>query len=135
MRGLAQVGIIALVDEATGYQKDREADELSKILAAYINEELRPWVKKEFKPIFFQQIYRLHGWEYKPGSVQRPQYIGKLINRWIYDQLPKVEVTDTDDQAQMTSPTRTGVLEKLQELNPVTDVCDISYMTLLPLLI
>lgn len=122
MRGLAQVGIIALVDEATGYQKDREADALSKILAEYINEELRPWIKEEFKPVFFQHIYRLHGWEYKPGSVHRPQYIGKLINKWVYDQLPKVKMSDSDDQTQTTSSgTYTGVLEKLQEINPITE--------------
>ena len=89
MRGLAQVGIIALVDEATGYQKDRENDALQKILAVYVNEEFRPWIKEEFKPSFFEQIYRLHGWEYKRGVVQRPRYIGKLINKWIYEQLPK----------------------------------------------
>lgn len=103
IRGLAQVGIIALVDEATGYQEERDRDALSKILAAYINEELRPWIKEEFKPVFFQQIYRLHGWTYKPGTVQGPRYIGKLINKLIYDQLPP------------------GVLEALREKNPVTE--------------
>ena len=34
MRGLAHIGIIALVDEATGYQRDRASDALSKILEA-----------------------------------------------------------------------------------------------------
>lgn len=32
MRGFARVGIIALVDEATGYQRDRAKDALAKIL-------------------------------------------------------------------------------------------------------
>jgi hypothetical protein len=32
VRGLAQVGIIALVDEATGYQRDRAADALARYL-------------------------------------------------------------------------------------------------------
>jgi P63C domain len=102
MRGLAHVGIIALVDEATGYQDWRARDELNLILERYIAEELRPWTR-HFPNDFFKEIYRLHGWQYKPGSTHRPQYVGKLINDLVYKQLPP------------------GVLEKLQEVNPVTD--------------
>lgn len=40
IRSVAKVGIIALVDEATGYQYERENDELQRILKAYISEEL-----------------------------------------------------------------------------------------------
>ena len=39
MRSFARVGIIALIDEATGYQHEREQDELQKLLKAYIAEE------------------------------------------------------------------------------------------------
>ncbi len=39
IRGFARVGITALVDEATGYQYERERDALQSILKAYINEE------------------------------------------------------------------------------------------------
>ena len=102
MRGLARVGIIALVDEATGYQADRARDELSRILQAYIAEELRPWIKT-FPNEFFRQIYRIHGWELKPGSNHRPSYVGKFINRYIYQELPP------------------GVLEELRNRNPITD--------------
>src|SRR5207237_4989343 len=58
MRGFARVGIIALVDEATGYQDSRAKDELIKILDAYISEELRPWTRM-FPEEFFKQTYRL----------------------------------------------------------------------------
>ena len=44
LRGFARVGIIALVDEATGYQRDRAKDALAKILEAFIAKELQPWV-------------------------------------------------------------------------------------------
>lgn len=87
MRGFARVGIISLVDEATGYQFDRARDELQRILAAYIAEELRPWVAM-FPHEFFKQVYRIHGWDYREGCSQHPQYVGKLINKYIYDQLP-----------------------------------------------
>ena len=99
MRGLAHVGIIALVDEATGYQEDRARDELQKILAAYISEALLPWTKR-FPDDFFRHIYRLQGWPYRPGSAKRTPYVGKLINKYIYDKLPN------------------GVLDKLRGLNP-----------------
>lgn len=46
IRGFARVGIIALIDEATGYQADRARDELNKILQAYIAKELLPWTKR-----------------------------------------------------------------------------------------
>jgi hypothetical protein len=100
MRGLAHVGIIALVDEATGYQEERAKDELQKILEAYIAPELRPWMKM-FPDEFFKQVYRLQNWEYKPGTAKRNQGVGKLINKFIYDQLPP------------------GVLTELRARNPV----------------
>jgi hypothetical protein len=99
LRGFADVGIIALVDEATGYQADRARDELQKILEAYIAKELLPWTKR-FPDEFFRQIYRLHGWEYKPGTLRGPRYVGKLVNKLIYEPLPP------------------GVLEELKEVNP-----------------
>ena len=44
IRAFAKVGIIALVDEATGYQDVRSREALQKILEAFIAKELRPWV-------------------------------------------------------------------------------------------
>lgn len=84
--GLASVGITALVDSATGYEIERERSELEKILEKYISEELRAWTKK-FPNEFFKQIYRLHGWEY-PKKTNHPQYVGKIINKYVYDELP-----------------------------------------------
>lgn len=37
IRGFARVGIVALIDEATGYQYERERFELQKILTAYVS--------------------------------------------------------------------------------------------------
>jgi hypothetical protein len=56
--GFATVGIIALVDEATGYQDFRQRDALAKILEKFAAKELRPWVKT-FPSDFYRQIYRL----------------------------------------------------------------------------
>lgn len=86
MRGLARVGIIALVDEATGWQKFRAKDSLAKILEAFVAKELQPWVRK-FPPAFYEQMFRLRKLEFPNDSPRRPQYFGKLTNNIIYRRL------------------------------------------------
>ncbi|HZX58977.1 MAG TPA: P63C domain-containing protein [Mucilaginibacter sp.] len=89
IRGFATVGIIALVDEATGYQYQREKDELQKILKAYIAEELLPW-QKTFPDIYYREIFRLNGWDFTvPNIKKRPGVVGTWTNKIIYEQLPK----------------------------------------------
>jgi hypothetical protein len=99
MRALAHVGIIAIVDEATGYQQERARDELNQILQAYISAELLPWTKR-FPNEFFKQLYRLNGWKYVEGNHKRPKYVGGMINNLVYEHLPP------------------GVLPQLKQLNP-----------------
>lgn len=89
MRAFARVGITALVDEATGYQYDREHDELQKILKAYISEELLPW-QKRFPDVFYKELFRLNKWDYTVNGIKkRPSIIGKWTNIIIYEELPK----------------------------------------------
>jgi P63C domain-containing protein len=85
VRGFARLGIIALVDEATGYQADRARDALAKILEAFVAKELRKWMKT-FPADFYQELFRLREIPYT-GSVKRPQYIGHLTNDLVYDRL------------------------------------------------
>lgn len=87
MAGFARVGIIALVDEATGYQVDRKRDELQKILAAYIAPELLPWSKR-FPDEFYEQMFRLLGWAWDPASAAKPGVVGHLTNLVVYERLP-----------------------------------------------
>lgn len=86
MRGLATIGIVALVDEATGYQRDRAADALAKILEKFIAKELQPWVPT-FPDVFYEELFRLRGLDFPRESVKRPQYFGHLTNDIIYDRL------------------------------------------------
>lgn len=86
VRGFARVGIVALVDETTGYQKDRAKDALSKILEAFIAKELQPWIST-FPSDYYEQIFRLRGLEYPKATVQRPQYFGVLTNDIVYRRL------------------------------------------------
>lgn len=86
MRGLAHIGIIALVDEATGYQKDRAKYELAKILEAFVAKELQPWVKT-FPTDFYENMFRLRGLRYPTDGIKRPQYFGHLTNDIVYRRL------------------------------------------------
>jgi hypothetical protein len=86
VRGLAHVGIIALVDEATGYQEVRAKDALAKILEAFIDSELSPWVQT-FPDDFYKEIFRLRGLDFPRSPVQRPQYFGHLTNDIVYKRL------------------------------------------------
>lgn len=101
MRGLAQVGIVALVDEATGYQEVRAREALQAFLEKYIRKELAVWVKT-FPDEFFQHLYRLKKWPWS-GSSRRPGIVGHYINDLVYKRLGP------------------GVLEQLQARNPVAD--------------
>ncbi len=83
MRALAHVGIIALVDEATGFQNIRAKDALAKILEAFVAKELQPYVKR-FPSEFYEEIFRLRGLVYPNSTVKRPQYFGHITNDIIY---------------------------------------------------
>jgi hypothetical protein len=80
----ANVGLIALIDEATGYQYMRAEDALRIKLRAYLEKEMRPW-EKTFPDELWIEFGRLTGWK---GSVQqRPKYWGSLVNELVYSLL------------------------------------------------
>jgi len=86
VRGLARVGIIALVDEATGYQEIRTKNALEKILEEFIDKELRPYIKT-FPSDFYREMFRLRGLDFPNDTVARPQYFGLLTNDVVYKRL------------------------------------------------
>jgi hypothetical protein len=86
--GFAQRGILALVDDATGYQADKARNEALKIVEQYVSPSyLIPWTRR-FPHDFFREVYKILGWEYKAGSVKHPQYLGKFIIKYVYEPLP-----------------------------------------------
>ncbi len=98
---LADIGIETLVDRATGYEAESAREEVERALAeAYVVPAMRPWVRM-FPDAFFMHVYRLHGWKYVPGVTRGPRYVGKFINKYVYEYLPP------------------SALERLQKLNPV----------------
>lgn len=99
MAGLQKVGIIALVDEATGYQYFRAREDLETILNAFIAKELMKWVKT-FPDEFYSQLFRLRGWPYDASNSKRTAYLGQLTNDIVYHRLAP------------------GVLQELKEATP-----------------
>ncbi len=102
MRGLATLGIVALVDEATGYQGFRDRQALQAILDKFIGKELAAWVKR-FPDDFYQEIYRLRNWTWKGMAVNRPQAVAGYTKDIVYLRLAP------------------GVLKELEKKNPVDE--------------
>lgn len=91
VRGFQTIGIIALVDEATGYQDLRARDALEKLLEKYLTDHKLNWAKR-FPDDFYKQMFRLKGWQYSSlGFSKRPGVAGKYTNDIVYERLaPKV---------------------------------------------
>jgi hypothetical protein len=100
VRAFAKVGIVALVDEATGYQELRDREALQEILKRYISEELMKWVRT-FPMDFYKQVFRLKGWNWNDGRMS--PIMGTIVNDLVYARLAP------------------GVLEELKKRNPMTE--------------
>ncbi len=83
--GFATVGIIALVDEATGYQDFRARDALAKIIERFVAKEIQPYVRT-FPAEFYKQIFRLYGWNYYE-NCGKPGVLGHITNNLVYKRL------------------------------------------------
>lgn len=97
VRAFAKVGIVALVDEATGYQETRNREALQEILQRYIAKELMEWVRT-FPLEFYKQIFRLKGWNWNDGRMS--PIVGSIVNDLVYARLAP------------------GVLDELKKRNP-----------------
>jgi hypothetical protein len=81
----AKVGLLALIDEATGYQYDRAEDALRFKLKVFLEDEMRKW-EKTFPDQLWTEFGRLTNWKGAVNS-QRPKYWGKLVMELVYDYL------------------------------------------------
>ncbi|MBL4810545.1 MAG: P63C domain-containing protein [Phycisphaerales bacterium] len=101
LRGFAAVGIVALVDEATGYQDIRRRLALADILDKYLDDNLNQWTKT-FPDDFYKHLFRLKGWNYerlKPGDI-KPMEVGKFTRDEVYRRL------------------HPGIVDELEKMNP-----------------
>lgn len=85
-RGFAHVGIIALVDEATGYQGVRPQDALQKYLEVLVRKELAVWAKK-FPDEFYENIYKLRGWIWPGMKKNRYSVVAHYTRDLVYERM------------------------------------------------
>jgi hypothetical protein len=101
IRGLAHVGIIALVDEATGYQEVRDRLALQAILDQYLRKEFAKWAK-QFPAEFYQGIFRLRNWQWRGMKVNPPQIVAHYTKDLVYARLAPRIVKELEVRNPMT---------------------------------
>jgi hypothetical protein len=113
MRGLAHVGIIALVDEASGFQPIRDSLALRAILDKYITDEWAKWTKT-FPDEFYMNLFRLKGLPFPPApSGKKPLFVGHWTNDIIYSRLaPGVKKTLQEKTPRLPSGSRVRKLHQ-----------------------
>lgn len=86
MRGFASVGIIALVDEATGYQEIRPREALQVYLDMLLRKDLAAWAKT-FPDEFYKNIYELKGWHWQGMSKNRFTVVAHYTRNLVYERI------------------------------------------------
>jgi len=85
IRSFAKVGIVALVDEATGFIKDKQRYEYRQLFKEFVSEYCRPW-EAEFPDEFFDMVYDLYGKTRIKGK-NHPIYFANFIRKYVYKPL------------------------------------------------
>lgn len=105
IRAAAKVGIVALVDEATGFIDDKRREEYRELWNQFILDEARKWEEPEFPDALFEIFYKTYGLKrINPDSSKHPKFFAKLIRKYIYQPLLN---------------SNGAILELLDEKNPV----------------
>ena len=86
LRACAKLGIIALIDEATGYQEVRQRNALQLKIQAFIADDMQEWAKL-FPDEFWLELARLEHTRYSHRS--RPLRWGKYVMAFVYDAVDK----------------------------------------------
>jgi hypothetical protein len=101
-RAFARVGITALIDEATGYIKDKKKAEYIELFKQFVADAAKEW-QKEFPDPFFDMVYKVYGKSRLAAKNQHPQYFGYFIKKYVYQPLAGSDGV---------------ILEMLEEKNP-----------------
>jgi hypothetical protein len=101
LKAFSQLGIVALVDEATGYQEVRDKMALQAILDCYLLQAFAAWAKR-FPDDFYKEMFRLKGWTWKNlNPANGPRCIAQYTKDIVYARL------------------EAGLLRELESRNPV----------------
>jgi hypothetical protein len=104
IRSAAKLGIIALVDAATGYIEDIKKEEYLRLWKEFVQNEFRQW-EAEFPHQFADMIYKIYGLKRKDTrSFKHPQFFGWFTRKYIYHPLAN---------------SRGAILDLLDDANPI----------------
>jgi hypothetical protein len=107
IRAAAKLGIVALIDEATGFIADKRKEEYRELFREFIRDEFRKW-SEAFPAPFFDMLYRLYGLRRAdPKSTRHPMFFARFIRKYIYRPL---------------ADSNGAILELLDDKNPVVYV-------------
>jgi hypothetical protein len=107
IRASAKLGIVALVDDATGFIADKRREQYKELFREFIREEIKLYDEPQFPDQLFNVIYKIYGLPRKADSRNHPQFFGKFIRKYIYEPLAN---------------SNGAILEMLDEKNPVVYV-------------
>ncbi|WP_297505579.1 P63C domain-containing protein, partial [Ferrovum sp.] len=111
LSAFAKVGVVALIDEATGYQQIRDPKALRILVQQYIEQEKREW-EKQFPDFYYDELNRVYGSKKLTmtgnGTIiqNRPQHFAKFTRSYVYHPLENG-----------------SVLKELDRINPKIDAC------------
>lgn len=108
IRASAKLGIVALVDDATGFIADKRRTQYKELFREFIQEEFKIYDDPQFPDQLFDVIYKIYGLPRKADRSQRhPRWFGKFIRKYVYEPLAN---------------SNGAILEMLDEKNPVVYV-------------
>jgi hypothetical protein len=108
IRASAKLGIVALVDDATGFVADKRREQYKELFRDFVREEIRLYDEPQFPDQLFDIIYKIYGLPRKADARNNhPQFFGWFIRKYIYEPLAN---------------SNGAILEMLDEKNPVVYV-------------
>jgi hypothetical protein len=103
LNAFAKVGVVALIDEATGYQQIRDPKALRILVQQYIEQEKREW-EKQFPDSYYDELNRLYGSKKLTrtgtGAIiqNRPQHFAMFTRTYVYQPLENGAVLEELDR-------------------------------------
>jgi hypothetical protein len=107
LAAFASVGIIALIDEATGYQNVRRRLALAELLDNYISDKMNFWTKT-FPDEFYEEYFRLQSWDSSKlrAGDGKPAEIGKFTRDVVYRRMHPWIVRELEEKNPCIVPGR-----------------------------
>lgn len=103
LHAFAKIGVVALIDEATGYQQIRDPSALRLLVQQYIAAEKQEW-DKQFPDSFYDELNRIYKSKKltttSTGAViqNRPQHFAKFTRTFVYEPLENGAVLEELDR-------------------------------------